>query len=180
MFRRMVRAALFNAAVYRELRDDPTATLQAFAVILLGSAALVLALVFGQLRDHGTGVYIEAFTGVLSSGIVGWFLVSLLFYLVGRRFLLRKITLPPLLRTIGFANAPALLYIFATVGGADTLILFFFGILLWTMFAMAVALRQALNTPFTGGLLLAITGVLLMIIIQNLFMRTLLPEFYGA
>ncbi len=180
MFRRMVRAALFNADVYRELRDDPTATLQAFAVILLGSAALILALILGQLRDHGIGVYIEAFTGVLSSGIVGWFMVSLLFYLVGRRFLRRMITLPSLLRTIGFANAPAVLYIFATVGGADTLVLFFFGILLWTMFAMAVALRQSLNTPFTGGLLLAVAGILLMIIIQNLIIRTLLPEFYGA
>lgn len=180
MFRRMVRAALFNAGVYRELRDDPTATLQAFAVILLGSITLILVLVLGPLRSHGIGAYIVVFTSVLSSGIVGWFLVSLLFYVVGGRLLRRKITLPSLLRTTGFANAPAVLYIFAPVAGGDALILIFFGILLWTLFAMAVALQQALSIPFAGGLWLAIPGILLMLIIQNLFVRSLLSEFYGV
>ena len=180
MFRRMVRAALFNAGVYQELRDDPTATVQAFAVILLGSIALILVLVLGPLRSHGVGAYVEAFTGVLSAGIAGWFMVSLFSYLVGVRLLGRKITLPSLLRTVGFANAPALLYIVATVAGADSLVFIFFGVLLWTLFAMAVALKQALSIPFVGGLWMAIPGILLMVVIQNLFVRSLLSEFYGA
>ena len=179
MFRRMVRAALFNAGVYRELRDDPTATLQAFGVISLGSAALILALILGQVQDQGIGAYALVFTSVFSAGIVGWVIVSLLSHLVGARLLRKDVTLPSMLRTIGFSNAPAVGYIFLAVSTqADLLQLINAGILMWILLAMSVALRQTLSIPFAGALWMAIPGILIMVVIRGIFAGTLLSGLY--
>ena len=104
MIRRMLRAAAMNGQVYRELRDDPTATVQALGVVLLGSLAIALAGVLGYVREEGIGVYTLVLIRSLSAAIAGWIIASLVPYLIGGRVLRRSVTFTSILRIIGFAN----------------------------------------------------------------------------
>ena len=130
----MKGVATFDVATYEEVEHDPKATAQALGIV----AAAALSQAVGS---YGAGPLEMA--GAAVGAVGGWLLFAGLAFLVGTRLFGGKATWGEVLRTIGFAQTPALLALLAllpVVGWiVDALLV------LWVLWASVVALRQALD-----------------------------------
>ncbi|GAB4270685.1 MAG: hypothetical protein Kow0092_25140 [Deferrisomatales bacterium] len=147
---RLIRAARLDPQLYEEVEADRSATGQAVAVVVLSSVAAGI----GAPASGGPG----GLVGGVAAALAAWALWALLTLLVGTRILPEPQThadLGELLRTIGFASAPGLVRIVGIVPGlagpVDV------AATVWTMAAVVVAVRQALDyrsTPRAVGVCL--------------------------
>ena len=164
MLRRMIGAATFNAATYEEIEADQGALGQAVMVVLIvtlcGAIGGVLSDLFGGASL--LGIVWGLIVG-LTFGIVRWALWTSVIYLVGGRMLRTSGTetnWAELGRMLGFAYTPGVLSIFEfipSVGWLFPLVGFF-----WTLAAVMVAVRQALDFESTGRAVLVtfIAGII--------------------
>lgn len=138
---RMLGAAKLDTAIYEEVEADRTATGHALAVVALVSVA--------------TGIGVRAGLGGLVVGAVaavaGWAAWTYLIYWIGGRWLAEPGTRADwgeLLRTVGFAHTPGVLRLLAVLAPLQTLVFLLTG--LWTLVAVIVAVRQALDYRSTA------------------------------
>lgn len=143
-FRRLIGAAALDAATYEEVESDETATNQAFAtVILSGLAGGVGAVGFGATLG---GVAFMATMSVLTWGV--WAVIT---YEIGVRLMRRPETrtdVGELLRTMGFAAAPAWVLVLGVIPAVTIPVFALTAI--WMLAAMTVAVRQALDFDSTA------------------------------
>jgi hypothetical protein len=133
---RMVGAARLDARAYEEVEADRSATPQALAVVALASLAGGIGLGHG-LRGLVVGTLVN---------LAAWAIWAWLIYFIGTRWLPEpdtKADAGELLRTIGFATSPGLLRVLGPVPVLGGLVLAVTAI--WTLVAMVVAVRQALD-----------------------------------
>jgi hypothetical protein len=140
----MLRAARLESALYEEVEAEPRSLGQAFAVVLLASAAGVLG---AWLADQPPlRLVLEAIEPV-----VFWLGASLFAYMAGATFFRGPHTqtdYAEVLRTTGFAFAPGLLRVLGGVPPIDVAGLHLPPTLLadaWVALASIVAVRQALD-----------------------------------
>lgn len=142
---RMIRAARLEEAVYEEVEHDHDATRQAATVVVAGS----LAIGIGTALSGGANPIANAIALVAFS-LIGWALYAWITYFIGTRLLAGPETNADwgeLARTLGFANAPRVLMVFAigpVLGGIVGIVV---GV--WILVTTVVALRAALD--FTTG-----------------------------
>ena len=139
---RIIRACKLDISLYEEVEADKSATFQAASVVILSIFAFGLANFF----NYGS---FDIFVPVLAA-LGGWFVTSLLIYFVGAKLFPEPSTESSpgeLLRTIGFSYAPGLIRVFGF--NQDLLIITFFGSGIWSMIAMIIAVRQALDYKST-------------------------------
>jgi hypothetical protein len=135
---RMIGAATLDVPTYEEVEADTEATGQAAVVVALAAVASAV----GSVEGGAVTIF-----GALVAGLLGWVLWAGVTYLIGDKLLGGTATWGELLRTLGFAQAPGLLYVLAAlplVGGLVRL-----AVMLWLLVAGIVAIRQALD--FTTG-----------------------------
>jgi len=133
---RMIGAAKLDTRVYEEVEADRTATPQALAVVVLASAAAGIGI--------GEGLRGLLFGTV--AGLLGWVIWAWLIYFIGTRWLPEPGTQADtgeLLRTIGFATSPGILRVLGVVPGLGPIV--FVVTTVWTLVAVIVAVRQALD-----------------------------------
>lgn len=138
---RMIGAARLDARVYEEVEADSTALPQAVAVVVLASVAGGLAV-----GDGVRGLVIGTV-----AGLVGWVIWAWLIYLIGTRWLPEpdtKSDLGELLRVTGFATSPGLLRVIGLVPFLSAFVMAVTAV--WTLVAVVVAVRQALDYRSTG------------------------------
>ncbi len=143
MLDRMIRAAKLDPSLYEEVEADTASMPQATGVVLLAAVAGGI----GTIGEAGTPGFV---VGTLLS-LLGWYIWSFITYIVGTRLLPQPATqadLGQLLRTIGFASAPGVLRVLGVVPGVGQLALVVSA--LWSLAAMVVAVRQALDYDSTG------------------------------
>ena len=144
---RMHGAAMLNVDTYEEVEHDETATGQAAAVVLI--VALCQAV-----GGSGAGLFAAGQAAIVA--IVGWLVWAGITYLVGDKIFQGEATWGELLRTLGFAQAPGVLYLLDIVP--------FFGWIasavatVWIMIAGFVAIRQALDIGNGRTLLTILVG----------------------
>ena len=167
MIKRIIRAARLDGTLYQELQDDPTATFQAFGVVMLIGSARALA----EMAAVGEGLsfvgQLQIVTWGLSSALVGWVVLSLLAYYGGSRVLRKTLTFPLMLRTVGFASAPAMLYALGFLGGEFMLVLSPV-IVIWVIVAMVFALKHTLQVHWLLGFWLSGVGFFIALSILQL------------
>ncbi len=147
MVERMLGAATLKVDTYEEVEHDETATGQAATVV--GIVAVASAI--GGVGGGSTGLIV----GLLSA-FAGWLIWSGLTYLIGTAIFDGKATWGELLRTIGFAQSPGVLYVVGIIpilGGLAKL-----GIWIWLLVAGIIAIRQALDVDTTKAVLTALIG----------------------
>jgi hypothetical protein len=135
---RMVRAAQLDEKLYEEVEADKGALGQAMAVVVLSSIATGVGTFGGNLERILIGSV---------AALIAWLIWSFLIYLIGAKLLPEPQTeadYGQLLRTIGFASTPGLLLILGLVPGIGGGLIFV-GASVWTMAAMVVAAKQALD-----------------------------------
>ena len=139
---RMIGAARLNVETYEEVEADTSATRQALLVVTL----VAIATGIGSI---GSGV--AGFISGMVIGLVGWALWAWITYFIGTKLLKTPETHAnwgQLARTLGFAQSPGVLKVFAfipVIGG-----LIYLAVLIWTLVTMVVAVRQALDFTSTG------------------------------
>lgn len=141
---RLIGAAALDAAIYEEVEADQSATGQAMAVVVLSSVAMGIGA-----RGLGAGPGGIAIFGVIA--LVTWAAWALLIFELGARYMPGRETRSSpyeLLRTVGFAATPGFAAVLAAVPGVTVPVLI--GAWVWMLFAMIVAVRQALDYQSTG------------------------------
>jgi hypothetical protein len=134
---RMIGAAKLRTAVYEEVEGDSRATGQALAVVALSSVAAGLGVSGRTAADFAVGAV---------AALLGWLIWATMTWFIGAKMLPEpqtKSNIGELLRTTGFSSTPGLFHVFGRVpllGAALS-----FGVSLWMLVAMIIAVRQALD-----------------------------------
>jgi hypothetical protein len=152
---RMIGAALLKVDVYEEVEHDEGATGQ--AAIVVGLVAVAAAI--GAWNYGSRGVV----AGLLTA-YVAWFLWSGITYLIGDKMFKGTATWGELLRTIGFAQAPGVLFVFGIIpvlGFIPNIV-----VPIWLLFTGVVAIRQALDFSTGKAILTALIGWLVIALLQ--------------
>jgi hypothetical protein len=146
---RMLGAARLDAATYEQVEADEGATLQALAVVGIAAAASAIGSITG-------GVYLF-FLGLLGP-LIGWVVFAGIVFFVGGVAFPEPNTQADagqVLRTVGFASSPGVLYVLGLIPFVGGLISF--AIAVWIAVATVVAVRQSLDyesTPRAVGVVL--------------------------
>jgi hypothetical protein len=145
LLQRLIGAAALDAAIYEEVEADPGATGQAFAVVVLSSLAAGFgARGFGEVST-GTLVFFSALA------LVTWATWALIMYEIGGRLMptpQTRVDVGELLRTIGFATTPGLLFALGVMPAVAVPV--FVVTSVWMLLATIVAVRQALDYRSTA------------------------------
>ena len=150
---RMIGAAMLDAGMYEGIEADRHVTIQAMATVLLSSLAA------GVGAAGWFGVHIPTLVGVSLVALITWVAWAMLMFQIGTRLLPEpqtSVTMGELLRTTGFAAAPGVLFVFATLPRMAVPV--FVAVTLWMFGAMVVGVRHALDYDSTGRAL-AVCGI---------------------
>jgi hypothetical protein len=145
-FRRMIGAAMLDAATYEDIEADRRATPQALAIVVLSS----LAAGIGARGSSSAGLALAFFARATVVALLLWAGFAWLTFEIGARILPTANTrtdVGELLRTLGFAATPGLIQVFAIFTGATVPV--FALAILWALAASVVAVRQALDYTST-------------------------------
>ena len=140
---RMIGALQLQTSVYEEVEADRGATAQALAVVVISSVATGVGV-------SRTSSLASLIAGALAA-LFGWFIWAGLTYVIGTKILPEpqtKSDVGELLRTTGFASAPAMFHLLARlplIGGVASL-----AVSVWMLVAMVIAVRQALDYRSIG------------------------------
>jgi len=162
----MVRAAKLDSSLYEEVEKDTTALNQAMMVVIISSIASGIgSAIAGHLAVGLSGLIMGLVVGVITA-LIGWLIWSYITYIVGTRIFKgpeTKATYGELFRCIGFSYSPNVIAVLSFLPLLGPLIAFI--ALIWTLVAMVIAVRQALD--FTTGRAIAtcIVGFIVMVII---------------
>ena len=171
---RVVGALKLDANTFEDIERDPTAMGQAVAIIALSALASNL----GQIWRLGFGVMLF---GVCSS-LVGYLLWSVVVWLAGTKLMpdpATKADFPETFRTIAFAASPGLIGVVTIVPFLGGVLLFLLTpvILIWSIAAMVVAVRQVLDYSETFK---AVIVVLIGFVVYVVFWITVAVLSFGA
>jgi hypothetical protein len=147
LIERMVGAATLDIDTYEEVEHDESATSQAAIVV----AIVALSAAIGGVAAGGGGLI----AGLISA-FARWLIWSGLTYLIGTAIFEGKATWGELLRTLGFAQAPGVLFVLGVIpllGGFINL-----GVWIWLLVTGIVAIRQALDVDTVKAVLTALIG----------------------
>lgn len=151
---RMMGAAKLDVNVYEEVEHDSSAT---------GQAAIVVAIVAVCAAIGAAGGGLGAIISALIGAFVGWLVWAGVTYLIGDKVFGGTATWGELLRTLGFAQSPGVLYILAFIpllGWIVRLVVW-----AWMLVAGVIAIRQALDFDTGKAVLTALLGWLALVIL---------------
>ena len=134
---RVLGALKLDASVYDEVEHDADALPQAAGVIALAAVAAAL----GSFAIGGG----RAVLGAVVSSFVGWFLSAGIVWGIGVKAMGHSSNYPELLRTLGFASAPQILLVLGILPLGPLRFVLSLGVLVLTLVAFVVAVRQALD-----------------------------------
>ena len=144
---RMIGAAKADAAMYTEVEHDAAATSQAAGVVAITAVASAVG---------GVSAGAGGMAGAVIAALVGWLLWAGLTYVIGDKLLGGTATWGELLRAVGFAQAPGILYVLAAVPGLGDIVRAVVGI--WVLVCGVVAIREALDFSTGKAILTAVLG----------------------
>lgn len=154
---RMMGAAMLSIDTFEEVEADTDATAQAATVVVM--VALCQAI-----GSWTLGPFAAGWAAMVAFG--SWLVWAGITYLVGEKVFKGEATWGEVLRTLGFAQAPGVLYLLGVVplfGGIATLV-----VSLWIVVAGFIAIRQALDIGNGQTLLTVLIGGGVYAVLQNL------------
>jgi len=162
---RMLGAAKLDVPTYEEVEADTEATGQAAVVVAIAAVASAIG---GASEGVGGAV------AGLVAALLGWLVWSGVTYLIGDKLLGGTATWGELLRTIGFAHAPGVLYILGIIPAVGPLVRLV--VMVWMLVAGIIAIRQALD--FSTGKALATAGLgwLAMVLLSGILLAPFVGE----
>jgi hypothetical protein len=163
MLDRILGVFKLDVGTFESIEHDQSATGQALIVVLI--AAVLSGLGSGIFSIFGGTPFIRNFLGGIFGALIGWLVWSVVSWFVGTRLFGGTATVDEMLRVIGFSNAPLMLGIIPCIGQ-------FIG-WIWSLVAGFIAIRQGLDLDNTKALLTALTGFVVLIIVNVIIWTTL-------
>ena len=157
MTERMLGAARLDVATYEEVEHDASATGQAAVVV----AIVAVASAIGAIGGDGAGPI-----GALIGAVIGWLVWAGITYLIGDKLLGGTASWGELLRTLGFAQSPGVLFVLGIVPLLGGVVRAVVGV--WILIAGVIAIRQALDFSTGKAILTVILGWLAMMLLAML------------
>ena len=151
---RMKGAAMLDIATYEEVEHNTDLTTQAAIVVLIAAVARGI----GGFNDGENGIIV----GIIAA-LFSWLVWAGITYLIGDKLLKGTATWGELLRTLGYAQAPAVLLVFGIVPVLGGIMGAIVGI--WLLVTGIVAIRQALDFDTGKAILTAFLGWLVAVAI---------------
>jgi hypothetical protein len=156
---RMMGAAFLNIGTFEEVEHDETATGQAALVVVMVAIA------------GGIGAWHHGLFGSLGAAclaLVGWAVWAGITYLIGTKLFEGTATWGELLRTLGFAQAPGILFFL----GFIPLVGWIIGMVvpLWMLVTGFIAVRQALDFGNAKTFFTVLIGWIIYVVATVLFM----------
>jgi hypothetical protein len=148
---------------------------------LLGES-LIIVLLVALVSGIGTMVnasrpILALLTELINSVLFGWLLWSVIAYFVGTTFFGGKSSITEMLRTIGYANSPRLLGLFAFIPCFGWIFLLLGSIL--SLIAGIIAIRESMEFDTDKAVITAVIGYILYIMgstaIRIIFSGLILP-----
>jgi hypothetical protein len=164
---RLLGAATLDAGMYETIEANRATTGQALATVILASVAAGLG------AGSGYGGRLATVAGVTAIAVLTWGAWAMLVFQIGTRLLPRPQTEADwgqLLRTTGFAAAPGLLQVFASVPEIRTIV--FSLTSAWMFVAMVFGVRHGLDYQSTRRAL-AVCGLAAALSIALAFVMSL-------
>ena len=155
MLERMTGAAQLHIDIYEEVEADTTATGQAAGVV----AIVALCSALGGIAGGAQAVF-----GGLIAALLGWLLWAGVTYVIGDKLLGGTATWGELLRTLGFAQAPGVLFVLGAIPLLGSVIAVVVGI--WLLVTGVVAIRQALDFGTGRAIATALLGFIPYVILR--------------
>jgi len=159
MIDRIMRVFRLDAKVFREIAEDKGAMMEAaIIVVVVHFFAAVGAGIGAAISDVGSPI--SAFLVTWIAGVLlSWLLWAVLTYFVGTFVFQGKTDIPEMMRVLGYANAPALLGIFAIIPCLGWIAALVGGIL--ALIAGFIAVREAMEFDTTKAILTVVIAWLL-------------------
>ena len=169
MISRMVRAAMLDVDLYKEVEHTQNLTAEALRVViivtaLVGMGTALTAFFAGNLGGAVAGLFVR-----LAQILLAWVVISYATYYVGTHFFNGTATFGQLLRTLGYAFSPGSLLVVSFIPVLDQMVPVI--VALWALSAGFVAVRQALNVNnqrAAGTIVVALVPALLGITILSI------------
>lgn len=148
----LARVARLESGVYSELKDDKAATWQALMVVFAVAVAHAILGVFYATR--GGWNVLRSIIPSLQSEIIFWLVWATGMYLIGTYIFKSPVTYGGVLRTLGFAALPGVLYALGFLSEAILWISW-----LWRIATIFVAARSAFGLDLAKSIVLVAMSV---------------------
>lgn len=169
MINRMIRAAKLQPDLYEEVEADTSATGQAVLAVITVSVIAGIGTAIGAIFAGGGLRILWGLLAGIASSLVGWLAWSFFTWLLGTTIFKgpeTKATWGELMRTIGFAYSPGVFRFFSFIPIVGIIINF--GVLIWSLIAGVIAVRQALDFSTGRAIATCIVGWIIYLIITVL------------
>lgn len=159
MIERMIGAARLDPSAYETVEADQEATTQALLIVILVGIST------------GIGTLTQGIGGLIFgiiAGVIGWVVYSTVAYWVGTTIFPgpeTRATVGQVLRTLGFAYTPQLLNFLRVIPVLGPLIALI--VLIWSLVAAVIALRQALDFTTGRAIATAIVAAVIVVVIYT-------------
>jgi hypothetical protein len=155
-------AAALDPVTYNEVENDLQATGQAGVVVVLAAISAAIG---------GAGMGGRGIISGLIGALLAWALSAGITYFIGTRFFGGTATWGEMLRVLGFAQAPGILYalgIIPLLGG-----LVAFAVSIWIAVARYIAIREGLDITPGKALVVAIISAVVYMVVGGIVFRIL-------
>jgi hypothetical protein len=162
---RLLAALRLDKTVFEEVENDKDAMGQAAAVIFLASLAQGL----GGIQAQSIPALLGALVGLVIVGFLGWLVSTGVIWLIGVKLMGCTSDYAELLRTMGFASAPKILFLIGVLPigrlgyGLGFLVMFM------TIAAAVLAIRHALDVSTGRAVLVCILAVIASVLLAATF-----------
>ncbi|HVY54306.1 MAG TPA: YIP1 family protein, partial [Thermodesulfobacteriota bacterium] len=161
--KRVIRALTLDPELYEEVEHDKSAMWQAVVVVFLASLSR-------GVYSYQTGDYRGLVLGTLTSFVL-WMLLAFLIYLIGTKLFPESDTRSDqweIMRVLGFASAPGIFRVLAVVHYFTAIVLLV--VWVWTLVAMIVGVRQALDFKNTwNAIWVCVVGLITYYLVYMIF-----------
>ncbi len=148
---RLLGALKLEAGVYEEVEHDPAATGQAAGVVALAALAQWLASPFFPA--------VALLGGSLLATFLSWGVATAIVWAIGVKWFEHTSDFGELLRTLGFANAPALLLAIGIIPLGPLLGVLWLAVYVLLLIAFVIAVRQALDVSTGRAVFVCVLAV---------------------
>lgn len=162
---RLLAALRLDKTVFEEVEHDPGAVGQAAGVVFLGSLAQGL----GGIQAQSIPALLGALVGLVIVGFLGWLVSTGVIWLIGVKLMGCTSDYAELLRTMGFASAPKILFLIGVLPigrlgyGLGVLVM------LLTLSAAVLAIRHALDVSTGRAVLVCVLAVITSVLLAAVF-----------
>ncbi len=164
MLNRVIRAAMLDAELYKEVEADASLNQEALIIVILVSVAGCIGGLIGNIIIGGSiGAALIGAVVAAVMGVANYYIWSYVTYFVGTRMFDGVADPGELLRVLGYASGPNALGILSFIPCVGWLAAFAGSI--WALIAGFIGVREALDLDTTKTLITVVVGWVIVFVI---------------